>query len=788
MGEGFFFFGWYNLGVQDIYEKLEFPRVREEIASFARTERGKEMATSLLMLPSYQALFSELQFVQESLSLYYRYGRMPIDVSSDLTAIVEFARKGGTLSVENLERAAYDVTEAKGIRQFFKSVGDLPLLLGYIANFPTIDFLEKDIHKVIAPDLSIFDNASPKLKGIRVAMKRLEAEMKKKLGYVLDQNKVYLSDTMLTLKNGHYVLPVANAYKNKVRGIVQDTSGSGETTFIEPEVLVELNNKMVELHNDERTEIQRLLHELSQEVAGSGDSVLLNNEMIARLDFLQSKALYAEKYHAHVADLSKTPFIDLVGARHPLIDQTKVVPNSFHLDEKTSLIVISGPNAGGKTVAIKTLGLMVLMNQAGLAIPADEGSSLSYFSHIFVDIGDSQSLSDNLSTFSGHMANLSSILSNVGGKDLILLDEVGTGTSPKEGEAIAFAIIEYLIKKHAFTLVSSHFEGLKAYALSHEEITNASMIFDEEKLLPTYKLKMGLPGESYGLIVAARYGLPEAIVASAKDYLFNHEETSVSSAIAKLAAVTRTTEEEKAKCDALIEENRKKEAALASKEAALNLRQEHYLSDVEDRKRELLSSYQDKMDAILQSVKNGEVKLHEVISAKKKLDDLQEEAKIEKFTGPIEIGDYVNIPSLYTSGTVKEIQGGKANVVSREGISFKVKVDRLVKVEAPKEEKREEAPIGLGLSPDEVAFKKSVPLELNLIGEHVDEAKLDLEKYLDECRLKHYKRVRIIHGWGSGALRGVVRDYCASHPEFIASVEGANGNEGGGGASILFLK
>jgi DNA mismatch repair protein MutS2 len=315
--------------------------------------------------------------------------------------------------------------------------------LAYVANFPHLEFLEKDIHKVIAPDLTIYDNASPKLKSVRLAITHLENEMKKKLGFVLDANKVYLSDTTLTIKNGHYVLPVANAYKNKVKGIVQDVSGSGETTFIEPEVLVEMNNKMVELRNDEREEIRRLLAELSSEIASVAEPVLLNNKMIGYLDFVQAKALYADETKSHVAKMVKEPTIDLQNARHPLIDPKKVVANDFRLNEKTSLIVISGPNAGGKTVALKTLGICVLMSQSGLAIPCDEGATLSYFKHIYVDIGDSQSLSDNLSTFSGHMANIASILTAVGGRDLVLLDEVGTGTSPKEGEAIAFAVISY---------------------------------------------------------------------------------------------------------------------------------------------------------------------------------------------------------------------------------------------------------------------------------------------------------------------------------------------------------
>jgi len=771
--------------MQNIYEKFEFQKITDKVAAYARSEVGKTLARNLTMIPEEEHLKEELARLEEMDYLLARYGRLPLDVSSDLSRVVDLAQKGGVLSIEDLEKAAHDVLQEKSLIAFFRPITDSPLLLAYVANFPHLDFLEKDIHKVIAPDLTIFDNASPKLKSIRLSITHLENEMKKKLGFVLDQNKVFLSDTTLTLKNGHYVLPVANAYKNKVKGIVQDVSGSGETTFIEPEVLVEMNNKMVELRNEEREEIRRLLAMLSQEIASVAEPVLLNNKMIGYLDFLQAKALYADETKSHVATMVKEPTIDLYSARHPLIDPAKVVANDFKMDAKTSLIVISGPNAGGKTVALKTLGLLVLMNQCALAIPANEGAILSYFKHIFVDIGDSQSLSDNLSTFSGHMANIADILNQVGGRDLVLLDEVGTGTSPKEGEAIAFAVISYLIKKHAYTLVSSHFEGLKAYALSHEEITNASMVFDEARLLPTYKLKMGLPGESYGLVVAQRFGLPDEVLQSARTYLSAHEETSVTDAIKKLGQVTKETEDEKAKVLAQEEALKKKEADLSAQEASLKMRQDHYLSDVEAKKNEMLDAYREQMDEILHSVERNDVKLHEVISAKKQLEDLEAKAQEEHFTGPVQVGDYVNIPKLYSSGKVISIQGNKLSVVSKEGLTFKVKNDQVVVVEAPKEERIQ--PMS-GLKVDEMMLQKSVPLELNLIGQRAEEAELNLDKYLDECRLKGFKRVRIIHGWGAGVLRSLVRDYAEEHKDFIASYEGADGAEGGGGATILHLK
>lgn len=773
--------------MQNVYEKFEFEKIKEALKNKAKTDIGKKKASNLAMYKDELALLHELSMLEEMRNLVAKYGYIPIDVSSDLEDVVSLAKKGGCLSIEELERVAYDALNGESIASFFKKVTDSPLLLEYVKNFPHLLFLEKDIHRVIAPDLSIYDNASPKLKQIRLAIKRLEASMKKKLGYVLDSNKEFLSDTNLTLKNGHYVLPVKNSYKNKVKGIVQDVSNTGETTFIEPALLVELNNKMVELLNDEREEIHRLLLELSSEVASSSDAVLENNSMIGYLDFLAAKTRLAEENDCHIPAYSKKPFIDLIEARHPLIDKTKVVPNDFRLSEDSSLIVISGPNAGGKTVALKTLGILVMMNQCGLPIPVKQGSSLSFFKHIYVDIGDSQSLSDNLSTFSGHMKNIGEILSFVQGKDLVLLDEVGTGTSPKEGEAIALSIMKFLLRKHAMTMISSHFEGLKTYALNHKEVTNASMMFDEEKLLPTYRLKMGLPGESYGLIVAKRFGLPTEVLLDAEKNIESNEQISVTDTIKRLSAVTKETEDLKERLEKeQIQLNKEKET-LRSKEASLNMREEHFLSDVELKKKKLLSDYREKIDEIMHELdKNeGQIKLHEIINAKKKLNDLEENIQEESYDEELKEGDYINIPSLFVSGRIKNISGNKIEVITKEGLTIHAKKDKAIRVEEPHTQKKE---VNSTITLDGIAFKKSVPLELNLIGQRAEEAKMNLAKYLDDCLLKHYKRVRIIHGWGNGVLRKVVRSYCDENKSFVDHYEGADGNEGGGGATIVFLK
>jgi len=768
--------------MQNASEVLEFPKVVEAVASLARTDRGKEACRSLERLEK-ESLSKELSFLDETLNLLPRYGRFPIDVSSDLEHIAELAQKGGILSVEDLERVANDVLTSAALSKYFASVDASPLLKEYAKGLPPLIFLERDIHKIIGPDLRIYDNASPALKNIRIRMERLEKEMVHKLGFVLEENKIYLSDTTLTIKNGHYVLPVANAFKNKVKGIVQDVSSSGATTFIEPELIVEMNNRMMELKNAEREEIHRLLGILSTEVGASSGAVKLLNRMIGYLDFLQAKALYADSLKAHIAHIAAKKEIFIPQARHPLLDQAKVVANDFVLTEEKRIIVISGPNAGGKTVALKTLGLLVMMHEAGLAIPALEGAEIYYLDNVFTDIGDSQSIADNLSTFSGHMSNLSGICSRVGGNDLVLLDEVGTGTSPKEGEAIAYSTIKFLLDKHCFTLASSHFEGLKAYALSESRISNASMLFNSEKLLPTYKLKMGLPGESYGISVASRYGVDPAVLALARSYLAEHEDVSISKAIERLSQLSQEEESLKKGLEAEKAAVEKEKDAVMKEEGALQKREENYLSDVKAIKEEMVAKAQAEIDEILASLDKPEIKMHEVIAAKKRLSDLKAQEEEVHYKGDVKAGDYVSIPAYGVVGKITRESGSSIEISTRDGVTFKTKKDQVVAAQEPAEE-----PVRLDGAYVDRVVSKGLPLEVNIIGLHVDEGLIAIEKYLDSCRLKGYKRVRIIHGMGSGALRNAVRDYLTKHGEFVDSFELGGEYEGGGGATIVHLK
>ncbi|MBP5092110.1 MAG: hypothetical protein J6328_06110, partial [Bacilli bacterium] len=430
---------------------MEFPKIASEVSSFAHSERGKEASLSLHKLPK-DELVEELSYLKETIDLLSRYGYMPIDSSIDLRSVLEYASKGGVLSAREFEAVASDVKTLGYLREYFKKVELSPLLLAYAATLPELDEVEEAIHHVIGPDLEVVDDASSELRSIRLKIKRLEEKSLSSLSILLNKYRPYLNGSSFALKNGHYCLPVANAYKSKVGGALQDVSSSGETVFVEPAELLMIHNQIAEAEAEEKEEVARILRALSLEVAKRKAELLDANAKIAKLDFLQAKAKYAEKYKANVANVSEKKEISIYGARHPLLDQNKVVPNDFALYENERIIIISGPNAGGKTVALKTLGLLVMMHESGLAIPATVGGEIGYIDSVYCDIGDGQSIEENLSTFAAHISSVAEIFAKAGSNDLILLDEIGTGTSPQEGEAIAYASVKALLEKGSFAL------------------------------------------------------------------------------------------------------------------------------------------------------------------------------------------------------------------------------------------------------------------------------------------------------------------------------------------------
>lgn len=772
------------MNVKTAYQAFEFDLIKAKIKNYAKGEMARRTIDDLVMFSDMESLSEELMTLDEMSSIILRYSNLPLSFAIDLLPLIELARKGGVLTPSDFDHIADDiVTSLAVIKYFNKAEGPYDRLRNYIKDFLDLTPLEKNIRKVITPSLTIYDTASPALKSIRKKILAAEQELQNRISSLVRTYSAYLSDANVTLRNGHFVLPVKTGDKRKVPGIIHDISDTGNTTFIEPGTIVEMNNKVYLLRQEELDEMHRILKALTALVLADADSVKKNNQMLGYLDFVQAKALYGNEISGFVAHLQKKQMISLHSARHPLIDKTKVVANTFYLDEEKRVIVISGPNAGGKTVALKVVGLLVLMNQCGLALPTSAPAELSFFKHIYVDIGDNQSLTDNLSTFSGHIKNIVEMTTALKGTDLILIDELGTGTDPREGEALAVGVLRFIIDKHALAMVSSHYSGLKEFAMSEEGIENASMIFDEERLSPTYKIKIGIPGRSYGLEVAERSGLRQEIIDYAKKEISGHHTEDVSVVLGRLEKQVR--ENEFLKDDLLNKEKQlnDREKKLQKDADQLAEKRQHLVEDAEVEKEEILAKTEAKIREIMFDIQHPNAKLHEVIAAKKKLEDLVSGEDEEESHDEIAVNDYVIIKGMGIVGKVIRIAKNRAYVTTPDGLSFETPLTKLTLTVAPSATVR---PSKINID-DLGQIKAHVGLEHNVIGLHVDEALESVIKYLDDARIKHLKQVRIVHGSGTGALRGAIHDYLKQQ-SFVESYRLGGQHEGGAGATVVILK
>lgn len=766
----------------DIYETLEISKVLEEIASYSRSELAKERILSLKMLPK-EEIKPSLTKLDEMMSYLLRFGDISLTTSFNLKPIIDAASKGMVLSPSDLDKIATDIDSTNKIfKQFSRVDKSLYFSLFTLSqSLNDVSKLAEHIHKIILPNLNVADNASPALASIRSSIIKKEHEVRGMTNQLIQKFHEYLSEDAVSIRNGHFVLPVKTAYKNKIDGIIHDFSSSGQTTFIEPSSLVNLSNQIYALKADEQEEIYRLLKVLSGEVCEHANELQENNEILAEFDFIAAKAQYSNKYKCFVADLKDERIIDLKKARHPLIDQSKVVANDFYFDEEGRIIIISGPNAGGKTVALKTLGILVMMNQMGIALPTSENAQLSYFPRIYADIGDNQSLSDNLSTFAAHVSNLSTITHFVSENDLVLLDELGTGTSPNEGSALALAVSDFLVAKNCFALISSHYEAMKEYPYRQKVAKNAMMVFDENKLEPTYVLKIGYPGRSYGLEMAKRYHLDNSVIEKSKKYLQKSSSRGVNDVLDKLNAVLRENERLEKDLKERTRQLEIKEKDVKYQAKVLKEKKDHLLEDVEATKEEMIKQAKKEIDKVINS-KNANVKVSDLLKTKQELDKLFVEEETEQNNEEISIGDYASITSLDIVGKVVSINKNKVEIVSSDGVKYKTTLDKLEKAEAPRQVFSKKNNVD-----EMIKNKADVKTELNIIGLRVDEALVALGKYLDDVRIRNFKEVRIIHGMGTGALKNAVHSYL-DKCDFVAEYHLGGQFDGLSGATIVKLK
>ena len=770
--------------MKNLYDTLEFNKIQEKLNLYIKTEVGKNLVNTLELSTDFFLLQKELSFVEEMMNLIVRFGTLPIINSSDLAIKIGFAKKGGILTPKDLNDIAEDIETSSKVISFVKKCeGNYENIKDFIKDFNVLNHLSNSIKGVISPSLTIYDNASSKLKSIRTKIVSTQQELTARINSLVRTYSSILSDGNITLRNDHFVLPVKTTEKNKIQGIIHDVSNTGETTFIEPNSIVELNNKIYVLKLEEQEEIKRILLELTKEVLSYENEILTNNQMLGYLDFVQAKSLYGNDIDGYVATLEKEQQIHLIGAKHPLLNKDTCVPNSFELNKDHRIMIITGPNAGGKTVALKTVGLLILMNQCGLPLPTSKKPILSIFNNIYLDVGDNQSIQDNLSTFSAHITNIAQIVKNIGGKDIVLIDELGTGTSPNEGEALAISVINEILFKNSFGIISSHFEGVKILAMQNDNIINASALFDEEKLLPTYKIKVGMPGKSYGVDVASRLGMPEHIIDNAKNYLANHQEQNLDNAINKLEKQFILNEKLSEELNAKLKNIEAKEIESNKILANIDKIKEEAMLEAEEQKEELLKKARIEIDSILKELKENEIKLHTITAAKKALENLEtEEIEVDSPNQEVEINDYVKIKDTNMQGKIIRKVKNNITVITQEGLSINTTTNKVIKTMAPAKKVAPRMTKG-----DQMIFKQSVPLELNVIGLHVDEALEKVEKYLDTCLARKIKSCRLIHGSGTGALRSAIHNYLKTLKS-VDSFRLGGAGEGGVGATVVTFK
>lgn len=504
------------------FRVLEYNKIIEMLSKRAVSSKGRKMCEELLPTSNLLEVEDRLRETKEAYDVVLKWGSLPLEGVKDIEDSVKRAKMGFTLTPSELLRVSDILRVTKRLKSFFADGAkkeNYPIINEIIESLFYIKSLEEDIERAIVSEEEIDDRASEKLYSIRRAIKDKNQRVKEKLQSMLHSLSKYLQEPIITMRNGRYVIPVKSEFKGSVAGLVHDQSASGSTLFIEPMPIVELNNEIRELELKEKVEIERILKELSEKVAKNSEELLHDNENIAYLDFLMAKAKFGLDLDASIPEVNDKGIINMKRARHPLIDKEKVVPIDIRLGQNYNALVITGPNTGGKTVTLKTTGLLTLMAMAGLAIPCSDGSTVSVFNKVFADIGDEQSIEQSLSTFSSHMKNIINIVKEADEKSLILVDELGAGTDPSEGAALAMSLLEYFYKKGAKLVATTHYSEIKVFAMEKEGFENASVEFDVETLRPTYRLLIGIPGKSNAFEISKRLGLDEGIINRAREFI-----------------------------------------------------------------------------------------------------------------------------------------------------------------------------------------------------------------------------------------------------------------------------
>ncbi|MDD4504581.1 MAG: endonuclease MutS2, partial [Clostridiaceae bacterium] len=708
-----------------------------------------------------------------------------------------------TLEPGELLKVADTLRAARRLKSFLnddRGEESFPIIEYYIETLSPYKSIEDRIDNVIISEEEISDNASPQLHSIRRKIKEKTASMREKLNHMISSPayQKYLQDPIITIRGDRHVIPVKQEFRSNIPGIVHDQSASGATLFIEPMAIVEMNNDVKKLKLDEENEIERILRELTALIDEKYDSIKTNMEILATLDFIFAKAKFALEFRCTEPRVNSKGTVNIKKARHPLLKADIVVPIDIYVGETFNTLVITGPNTGGKTVTLKTIGLLTLMAQSGLHIPANDYSEVAVFDEVFADIGDEQSIEQSLSTFSSHMTNIVSILEHVTPNSLVLFDELGAGTDPTEGAALAMSILELLHKKNIRTAATTHYSELKIYALTTEGICNASVEFDVATLRPTYRLLIGIPGKSNAFEISRKLGLPDEIIKRAKEFI-SQDDVKFEDLIKSLEDDKRKAEEERNTAARLKFELEKAKVDMDKKLDKLDSQKERIVREARKEALEIVQRSKEESEELIKELRDAIQKENEEKSAmieksrakvRQRENDLEEkmgEALFKKTSSAppknIKIGMSVKIVNLDQKGSVLTLPDEEGNLTVQAGImKVNVNVNNLKVVEAEKEKPKRSGNFKVSS-----AKVRAVAAQIDLRGQTLDEALMNVDKYLDDAYLGSLPQVTIIHGKGTGVLRAGIMQLLKSHTH-VKSYRSGGFGEGGIGATIVEIK
>jgi DNA mismatch repair protein MutS2 len=783
-----------------ILDVLAFDQVKQLVSQYLVTAQGKEELAKLAPSADAQQIATWLAETADALKVQRLRGGIPVPKIENIRPQMKRIEIGADLNGVELAQVGRVLVTANELKRFFEDLADSEIeferLYDWNKQLVTLPTLSRRLKEAVDEDGRLTDEASPELRTIRQNIRRSEKTIRETLdGLVRGGNAKYLSDTIVTMRNERYVIPVKQEYRGVFGGVVHDQSSSGQTLFIEPKQVVDQNNRLRQHQIAERTEIERILAELSAELAPYQQEILHNAYVIGMMDFMNAKARFGKELKAIVPAISPDNHVVFKQARHPLIDQAKVVPNDIAIGEDYQAVVITGPNTGGKTITLKTLGLLQIMGQSGLPLLVDEESQMGIFQEIFADIGDEQSIEQSLSTFSSHMTTIVDVLEKVDETSLVLFDELGAGTDPQEGAALAIAILDELGARSAYVMATTHYPELKVYGYNRANTINASMEFDVDTLSPTYRLLIGVPGRSNAFEISKRLGLNNQIIDQAKQ-IMDGESQDLNEMIADLENRRKMTETEYLEMRHYVEEAERLQKELKQAYSFFFEEREAELAKARKKANAIVEEAKEESEKIISDIRKmqltsgqSHVKEHELIAARTKLSDLHQEEHLQKnkvlqkakAAKTLKVGDEVLVTSYGQRGTLIKKMGQS---------QWQVQLG-ILKMTLPESDLQPAAPVK---EPTQrvvhtvrSAESAHVPNQLDLRGKRYEEALNEVDQYLDAAILAGYPQVTIVHGKGTGALRQGITEYLKNHRS-VKSFEFAPANQGGNGATIVKFK